>query len=374
MLVAGLLVSGALAQARWNAYGMARAWVLAARIERTVGPAESFVPTRDPGLLDAIVAARPEPARPDLRDAAALRTWQGALRERLLELFELQDVSEPHEVRFTIRERELPDERIRRLFLTIEAHDGTEVPAYLFEPVEQRPPGPAVIVLHGHVGAYEEGITQSAGLVQSYHRRAALELARAGYVTLALELRGFGYLGAQAGFEHVFIAHNALLSGSFYKAVVVRDVNYAFELLRTRPSVDPERIGITGVSLGGEVAATYAVLDERVRAIALHGYGGAVGPVRGVSGRSRITQPHNCHLVPGHNRYLHQEDWILLLAPRPSVVIRGDREGIPDERFEARVREAYRSLGDESDFAFKREPGGHAFFPDAAIAFFKSAL
>ena len=245
------------------------------------------------------------------------------------------------------------------------------MPAYLFEPTPAPQPGPAVLVLHGHVNAFEEGIAQTAGLTASYHGGAALELARAGFRTLTLELRGFGKLGAQAGLEHALVAHNALLQGSFYKAVLARDVKQAVELLRSLPEVDPARVGITGISFGAELALDYAALDPSIAAVALHGHGGDVGPVRGMEGNGPI---HWCHLVPGHNRLLHLEDWYRLVAPRPLLVLRGSREGVALDALAARVRPIYTALGTPENFAARIEPGGHQFFAAPAVDFFRRHL
>jgi dienelactone hydrolase len=359
---------------RWEAYRIPRAWLGAWLLEGGAAPAETFVRAGDAGLVARAGALRPERERPELGEPDALRAWQGGLRSDLLELFDLEDVATPRRVVFRTHDTQTLAGELRRSFLSLEAHDGAEIPAYLFEPIGRAAPRPAVIVLHGHVGPYEEGITQTGGLVSSYHGGAALELARAGYVTLAIELRGFGYLGAQANLAHVLVAYNALLSGTFYKAVLAQDVKQAFDFLRTRPEVDPERIGITGVSFGGEMALAYAALDERVRAVAIHGHGGPTGPAPGVEGSSAKPQPHYCHIVPGHNRYLLREDWHLLVAPRPAAVLRGDQERVALDALEHQLRPAYTAIGDAGDLLLRVEPGGHEFFSQPTIAFFDRHL
>ncbi len=373
-LAAALVVVGGYAQTRWKTYHIPRAWVDAWLLEGSGTPAETFVVAGDPGLVERVAALRPERERPDLDEPDALRAWQNALRRELLGLFDLEDVGAPRQVVFRTHDTQTLDGELQRSFLSLEAHDGAEIPVYLFEPIASAAPRPAVVVLHGHIGPYEEGITQTGGLVSSYHGGAALELARAGYVTLALELRGFGYLGAQADLAHVLVVYNALLSGTFYKAVLAQDIKQAFDFLRGLPEVDPERIGITGVSFGGELALTYAALDKRVRAVAIHGYGGRTGPVLGVEGSSTKRQPHYCHIVPGHNRYLLREDWHLLVAPRPAAILRGDRERVALDALERQLRPAYMALGDVTDLLVRVEPGGHEFFSQPAIAFFERHL
>jgi dienelactone hydrolase len=373
VLVLALLLSGGYVEMRWSTYRVSSTWLDAWLREGSAWPGQQFTLRGDPGLLRALRGQRVEPVRPRGSDPEQWRAWQQDLRARLLELFALRDVARPRTVKYSAEPPVELDSGVQRRFLTIEAADGTTLPAYLFEPTRATRPGPGILVLHGHVGPFEEGISQTAGLASSYHHGAALELARGGFRTLTIELRGFGQLGAQAGLEHALVAHNALLAGSFYKAVLAQDVKQAVELLRALPEVDPERIGITGVSFGAELALTYAALDERIDAVALHGFGGTIGPVAGVRG-SDTPQPHECHLVPGHNALLHQEDWYRLVAPRALVVLRGASEGVPLDALEARVRPTYSLLGAPRSFAAGIEPGGHEFFATPALAFFRRHL
>ena len=337
---------------------------------------EHFAATGDPALSQLVLEQRPELLRPDFNGSGDLRTWQSALRRTLLlEVFALQEIASPVDVPYKEESSTTVGGNITRTFLTFESFDGTLIPAYLFTPSVQGP-APAILVLHGHVRPdHQEGISQTGGVVDSYQHRTALELAKAGFVTLTIEFRGFGYLGARAGGDHEVVAYNALLGGSFYKAVLCKDIRYALSVLRTVKNVDSQRIGITGVSYGGEMAATYAALDERIKVVVFQGFGGSLGPLPGRSGRDGSPAPYYYHLIPGHNRYMRQEDVFLLIAPRPLLGVRGSRDFSGDSTFSSFIGKAYESFQASSNFQFELVPdGGHEYFVEPAIRFFKQHL
>ncbi|WBB70773.1 alpha/beta hydrolase [Micromonospora sp. WMMD812] len=81
----------------------------------------------------------------------------------------------------------------------------------------------------------------------------AERLARAGFVTLAFDHRGFGESGGRRGHED--------------SQGKLADLRAAVELLRFRPEVDPDRIGLVGVCLGGGYAVRAAAENPRVKAV-----------------------------------------------------------------------------------------------------------
>ncbi|GAA3339750.1 alpha/beta hydrolase [Amorphoplanes nipponensis] len=79
-------------------------------------------------------------------------------------------------------------------------------------------------------------------------------LARAGLITLAFDHRGFGASEGRRGHEDT--------QGK------LADLRSAVTLLRDRSEVDPDRVGLVGICLGGGYAVTAAATDPRVRAVA----------------------------------------------------------------------------------------------------------
>ncbi|MEU8300862.1 alpha/beta fold hydrolase [Micromonospora sp. NPDC048909] len=81
----------------------------------------------------------------------------------------------------------------------------------------------------------------------------AERLAQAGLVTLAFDHRGFGESGGRRGHED--------------SQGKLADLRAAVELLRSRPEVDPDRIGLVGVCLGGGYAVRAAAENPQVKAV-----------------------------------------------------------------------------------------------------------
>jgi dienelactone hydrolase len=371
MLCIFSIIAGGYIEKRWSFYSLGQEFVRQDSSYRS-SPLEGFEVGGDPSLVQWVQRKRPNLPRPDLTDAAALLKWQDSLRHTLLEVFDLLRMTSLIDVNFREVSSVFIAPDITRTFLVYKSFDGTSIPAYLFTPqISGRQP--AILVLHGHVGENEEGITQTAGIVDSYQNKAALELAKAGYVTLTVEFRGFGYLGRRINTEHRLIAHNAILGGSFYKAVISKDIKYAIDLLQSLEQVNPMRIGITGVSYGGEMAATYAALDERIKVVVFQGFGPSLSIQPGVTG-THEELPHYCHIIPNHNTLLLQEDIFLLIAPRPLLGVGGDQEysGIPE--FSEVVNKVYKSLNASSLYRFEIIHGGHEYFIQPALRFFNRFL
>lgn len=334
-------------------------------------PFHAFAATGDPALSRWVAAqARPRYPRPPA-DATRLDAWSRGLRAYLDTTgFRLPALAGPP---FAGGEREL--ERVRladgveRRLVTIPGFDGTPIPGYLFVPAGggRRP---AVMVISGH----GDGIIETAGLVESYQHGNALALARAGFVTFTPELRGFGYLGGRIGAEHVAVAQNALLAGTSYKAVALHDLRLAAEWLAARPEVDSARMGVTGVSYGGEMSVALAAMEPRMRAVVAEGFSGGTGPLRPRTATS-FANYHADHETLFSNRDLWQEDLFLLIAPRPLLMVSGTTDYQPPDAALVRLLNGvYLRAGRSADFATAQRPGDHEYFAEPAIAFFRAHL
>lgn len=148
--------------------------------------------------------------------------------------------------------RELPaefplKELVTPQLVTVKAADGLEVPCQLFLPkgAKAGDKRPAVVYTHGGpirqmlLGwHYMEFYSEAYGINQYF--------ANHGYVVISINYRsGIGY---GRSFRE---APNCGLEGAAEYQDVLAGVNY----LRTRPEVDPERIGAWGLSYGGLLTA-----------------------------------------------------------------------------------------------------------------------
>ena len=83
----------------------------------------------------------------------------------------------------------------------------------------------------------------------------AERLADAGYTVLTFDPRSFGESEGQPRWH-------------YDPSQIIQDYTNAVSYLRARPDVDPQRMGLVGVCMGGGYALSAAARDKRVRAVA----------------------------------------------------------------------------------------------------------
>lgn len=352
-----------------------RRFALFTRLARAREARRSYYePLDQPGdvaLEQWVAGRRPKRALADLSASGVTPEWRRETRASIGSLYEAPWAGADVPLGTRRVRVETVRRGITRTLFTFAGEDGLRIPAYVFNPAGAGR-RPAVLVIPGH----GRGIAETAGRVRSYQHGAALELAAAGYVTLTMELRGFGHLGETIGTDHAYVASRALLAGSSYPAIVLGDLKRALSVLAAHPAVDAERIAVTGCSLGGDLAVTLAALDPRVVVVVAQGltrWSGSRGcrPSPEDDGSRFTGDP--CGIIPGEMSTAHYEDRFLLISPRPFAVIAGwdDVGHFPekDSWLVTLLRHVYRLEGVPERFDFIRVDGGHEYHLAPAIEF-----
>jgi dienelactone hydrolase len=223
---------------------------------------------------------------------------------------------------------------------------------------------PAILYVCGHSPRPRDGN-------KTAYQSHGIWFARHGYVCLVLDTLEMGEI---AGQHHGTYRESRWwwISRGYTPAGVegwngVRGIDYLVE----RPEVDPERIGVTGISGGG--AATYWITcaDERVKAAV---------PVSGLADlesyiSNRVINGH-CDCMFLHNAYQwHFTRIPALIAPRPLLFINSDHDSIfpmdANERIINRLERLYSLFGASDRVDSVVSMGDHAYRQDIRASAFR---
>ena len=193
--------------------------------------------------------------------------------------------------------------------------------------------GSAVAVLHG-TGSNRVGVAGHARL-----------LARHGYGVLLFDLHGHGESDGRS---------------TSVPSRFQGDADAALAYLRERPDVEQGRIGIVGVSLGGEVAVQAAARRPQWRAVVLEGVqGGSPADMQAsrpdLATFATLTLVHGIgHVLGGSWPSASNPQFVERIAPRPLLLLSAGRGT------EARANEAYRERGGETTELWNLPDAPHA--------------
>jgi dienelactone hydrolase len=208
---------------------------------------------------------------------------------------------------------------------------GAEVPGYVLIP-DGAANAPAILYNHAHGGDYTIGKEEIFGDRYNLHKQLGVELVRQGYVVLAIdaylfnERQGKGpggpeELGKEA---EITLAKKFLWEGGTLWGMMLRDDLLALNYLLSRPEVDPERVGTTGMSLGGSRTTWLAALDERIKvAIPV----AQMNRYQEFAASGRYVVHGIYYYVPGALRSgVNMEHIAALTAPRAQLILIGDSD------------------------------------------------
>jgi len=223
---------------------------------------------------------------------------------------------------------------------------------------------PAILYVCGHSPRGRNGN-------KTAYQSHGIWFARHGYICLMVDTLQLGEL---VGVHHGTYREGRWwwLSRGYTPAGVecwngIRGIDY----LLSRPDVDPERIGVTGISGGGAATFWIAAADDRVKSAV---------PVSGMSDLlsyipNRVINGH-CDCMFLYNTY--QWPWTriaALIAPRPLLIVNSDQDSIfpmdGNERVINRLERVYSLFGAGDLVDSVVSIGGHAYRQDIRRAAYR---
>lgn len=300
-----------------------------------------------------------------------LKRWQevdrARTRETLLQcLGEMPPRPDPKKVKVVSREDQ-GDYILERF----EFHNGVDmvVPGVLLLPKNRKGPAPAIVGLHGHGSSKESICTdpKSSQLIGPM-------LVKKGYVVAAIDAYfngdrvGKGPAGKleKAAGQESSLFKLYLWQGRTLWGMMLREEQCLMDYLETRPEVDKQRIGVTGMSMGCTRSWWLAAIDDRPQAVV------------GVACFTRYTEliahgnlrRHGIYyFVPGVFRHFDTEAIHALIAPRPHLELSGDQDGgAPTDgviALEKKLGAVYRLHGKGENFrSVLYKDTGHEYLPE----------
>jgi dienelactone hydrolase len=148
--------------------------------------------------------------------------------------------------------------------LTLKLGD-TEVRGILTRPLKVEGRLPAILYGHSHGGRYDIGADELLDGREYLLGPLGPVFARAGYVTLAIDMPVFG---KRSTVTESAAAKALLWYGKGLFGQMLCDHSAALTYLASRPDVDPARIGAFGISMGCMLSYWLAAMDQRIKAVA----------------------------------------------------------------------------------------------------------
>jgi dienelactone hydrolase len=309
---------------------------------------------------------------PDWPVPTDLAKWQttdrAATRETLLKLLgEMPARPDPAKVK-TISSEDHETYTLERF----EFHNGVDmmVPGVLLVPKNRKGRVPAIVALHGRGSSKESVCTQLKN-----SQCVGPLLAEKGYVVAAIDnyLNGerigrgpAGKLDKDSSGQESSLFKLYIWQGRTLWGMMLRDEQCLLDYVATRPEVDPQRIGATGMSMGCTRSWWLSAIDERVKAIV-----GVACFTRyaDLIAHGNLRKHGIYYFVPSILKYFDAEAIYALTAPRPMLMLSGDQDGgAPTdgvEVLEKKLAAVYRLYGKPEQFrSVVYAKTGHEYLPE----------
>jgi len=324
-------------------------------------------PTPGDVMIEKYLAGRTdELSKRELDGATTLAEWEQRrprLRREYFDMLGLWPLPEKTPLQATVTGT-LEHEGVLIAKLHFQSRPGLYVTGNVYRPKEPRGRLPAILYVCGHSDRGRDGN-------KSAYQDHGMWFASNGYLCLVLDTL---MLGEIRGIHHGTYKYGRWWwQAAGYTPAGVECWNgvRAIDYLVSRPDVDPERIGVTGISGGGAATFWIAAADERVRCAV---------PVSGMSDlesyvKHKVINGH-CDCMFLINAYGWEWTTIAaLIAPRPLLFANSDNDRIfpmdGNRRIIARLRKLYALYGKPDLVDEYVSHGDHAYRPALRVAAFK---
>ncbi|MCA9080000.1 MAG: acetylxylan esterase [Planctomycetaceae bacterium] len=174
---------------------------------------------------------------------------------------------------------------------------------------------PAVLCVHGHFRQAKQ---------QPEIQSRCIGLVKLGFFVLVVDAFGAGERGigkALGEYHGEMVAATLWPSGLALAGLQVYENMRAVDYLQSRPEVDPDRLGVTGASGGGNQTMYVGAMDDRLKAVV---------PVCSVGRYQAYLGPAccMCEVTPGALSYTEEGAVLGLVAPRVLMIINATKDGI----------------------------------------------
>ncbi|MBR4666941.1 MAG: prolyl oligopeptidase family serine peptidase, partial [Lentisphaeria bacterium] len=273
------------------------------------------------------------------------------IREKLKRIFGPMPPVKPIRPQITGR---LATEKLQIDKVLFQSRPGYYVTALFYRPKTFRGKLPGVLFLCGHSAEGKHG---------SNYQRVPQSLALRGFGVLAVDPYGQGERcehGGGAAAEHNHFGQRLALLGEFFGTWRLHDALTSLEYLKSRPEIDPAKLGVTGCSGGGTMTSY------------LNAFSPDLFMAAPVCSMTRLTSnleneiTADCEQNPPGFRAmgLDEDDFLLAQAPRPVML------GVQDnDFFDPRgtlkmyqsLQKFYRLFGKADSVKYSLGQGDHAY-------------
>ena len=253
---------------------------------------------------------------------------------------------------------------LERLVLDLNGMEA--VPALLLIPDKREERAPGLLYIHWHGGMYDLGkemLLKGVSVAPPY----APVCAEKGMVTLAIDSWCFGERKhekvGRTGEENTF--KEMLWKGRVLYGMMMLDEFRAFDYLAQRREVDPERLGVLGMSMGSTKAWWLAALEPRVKVCmdvcCLTDFEELI-KADGLSGHGIY------YYVPSLLKHFQTAEINELIVPRAHLSVNGRLDELTPPKGVEKIRDylmpLYRKYGKESDCHVELFECAHVELPE----------